>query len=117
MAMLLRKRSKVALRHVRSVSYALDGYFSQAPLPSDPHYQTEMQRRLEARLKARQENFKATQELGRLEVVPEIRTDFPPTKMEKMNPKPLTKMIPIKRVRTGLVAKKLGMMRLYDEHA
>lgn len=115
-AMLRCARPSSGLRHLRNVSYALDGYFGQAPHPSDANYQTETQRRLEARLQARYENKIVQEKLGRLEIVPELRTEFTPTNMDRMDPRPLTKMIPIRKVRTGLIGKKLGMMRLYDEH-
>jgi len=100
----------------RNVAVALDGYFPQYPHPSDPNYQTEVQRRIETRLKARDENEKARKFFGRVTTVPEFPDSFTPTDLSKCDARPFTKMIPVKRCRVGLIGKKVGMMNLYDEH-
>merc|ERR1719483_792036 len=84
--------------------------------PSQSGYQTDVQRRLEARLQARDEDQVYKKKYGRIEVTHEFPESYKPTDMSNMDHRPLTKMIPLKSVRTGLIGKKIGMMGMWDEH-
>lgn len=120
MAMLLSRRlspySKILPRTSRAISYAEQGYFGQPLHPSHPDYQSDVQKRLEVRLQGRLENQKYVQKFGKVDIEPEFPVSFPPTDLSKMDPRPITKLIPVKKVRVGVIAKKLGMMGLWDEH-